>query len=124
MKILESYKEIARELFREGDLGENPYAQGKEPKPGDWWKSSEGQDYDMGKDGERQGTFNDAEDAEEYAKGQVDGDDGEDSGENYQALVILREMVENLKINHLAEIQEQMLIQVMCQKINHKRQKI
>ena len=79
MKILESYKEIARELFREGDLGENPYAQGKEPKPGDWWKSSEGQDYAMGKDGERQGPFNNEKEAEEYAKGQVDGDDGEDS---------------------------------------------
>ena len=79
MKILESYKEIAKELFGEGNLGENPYAQGKEPKPGDWWKSSEGQDYAMGKDGERQGPFNDAEGAEEYAKGQVDGDDGEDS---------------------------------------------
>ena len=79
MKILESYLGIAKELFGEGNLGENPYAQGKEPKPGDWWKSSEGQDYAMGKDGERQGPFNDAEEAEEYAKGQVDGDDGEDS---------------------------------------------
>ena len=64
MKILESYKEIARELFREGDLGENPYAEGKEPKPGDWWKSSEGQDYAMGKDGERQGPFNNEKEAE------------------------------------------------------------
>ena len=79
MKILESYLGIAKELFGEGNLGENPYAQGKEPKPGDWWKSSEGHDYAMGKDGERQGPFNDAEEAEEYAKGQVDGDDGEDS---------------------------------------------
>ena len=56
------------ELLKEANLGVNPYGQGKEPKPGDWGKSSEGQDYAMGKDGDRQGPFNDEKDAEAYAK--------------------------------------------------------
>ena len=84
MKILESYKKIMNELLREANLGQNPYGQGKEPKPGDWWKSSEGQDYAMGKDGERQGPFNDEKDAEAYAKGELgqdtDGDSEDDAG--------------------------------------------
>ena len=78
MKILESYKKIMNELLKEANLGVNPYGQGKEPKPGDWWKSSEGADYAMGKDGDRQGPFNDEKDAEAYAKGELGQDTSPD----------------------------------------------
>jgi len=86
MKILESYKEIAKELFGEGNLGQNPHAKGKKPQKGDWWKSSEGQDYAIGDDNETQGPFNDEKEAEAHAKGEKGGDDkgggdGEDSAE-------------------------------------------
>ena len=64
-------------VLTEANLGTNPYGQGKEPKKGDWWKSSEGGDYAMGPDGETQGPFNDEKEAEAHANPEQGGDSGD-----------------------------------------------
>ena len=81
---MSEYKDMVK-IITEANLGSDPYGKGKEPTKGDWFKTKEGAWYAIDSKGERQGPFNDENDAEEYAKKQVGGgdtdkgDDEEDS---------------------------------------------